>query len=232
MEGIFSLHGWICMAAVSPIFDVLTSSTSSNTAMHIFFLLGKDAESARYPMAILANLTIQCNNTRKTLRSFICFAVVANALLLNTVPAQAQQRVPYSMATPSYAERQRVTQTIVRYLAAWNEPDPQRRRALIEEVIADDGSYIDPNRHGVGYQEIDALMRSAQKAFPGYKLRLVSTIDLHHDGYVRFSWAAGGMPDAPVYLAGTDFVRLAADGRIQSVVGFGDAAAVQLPIKP
>ena len=158
-------------------------------------------------------------------------ASITCALLVFGPLAMAEQRVPYSDTTPSFAERQRVTQTIVQYLATWNESDPQRRRAMLAEVLVQDGSYIDPNRHGVGYQEIEALISSAQKAFPGYKLRLVSTIELHHDGYVRFSWAAGGMSDAPVYLAGTDFVRLAADGRIQSVVGFGDAAGVALPVK-
>jgi hypothetical protein len=158
-------------------------------------------------------------------------AAVAGALLSCVSPAQAQQRQLYTFTPPSLAERQRVTQTIVRYLATWNERDPERRRAMISEVFVKDGSYVDPNRHGVGYQEIEALISGAQKAFPGYALRLVSTIDTHHDGYVRFSWAAGGMSDAPVYLAGTDFVRLAPDGRIRSVVGFGDAAAVSPPIR-
>jgi hypothetical protein len=143
-------------------------------------------------------------------------------------PAAAQQRSLYTSAPPSYAERQRVTQTIVAYLAMWNEPDSKVRREMMSRIMAEDGSYVDPNRHGVGYEEIDTLISSAQQAFPGYKLRLVSTIQTHHDGLVRFSWAAGGMADAPVYLAGTDFVRLAPDGRIQSVVGFGDADAVSL----
>jgi hypothetical protein len=41
---------------------------------------------------------------------------------------------------------------------------------------------------------------------------------------VRFSWAAGGTSDAPLYLGGTDFAMLAPDGRIDSVAGFIDAA--------
>lgn len=157
-------------------------------------------------------------------------ALLAGIAVPGLSPAQAQQRAMYTMAPPSMAERQRASQMIVRYLATWNERDPERRRTMMSEVFAEDGSYIDPNRHGVGYQEIETLISSAQRAFPGYSLRLVSTIDTHHDGYVRFSWAAGGTPDAPLYLAGTDFVRLAADGRVQSVVGFGDVAAVSPPI--
>ncbi len=149
---------------------------------------------------------------------------------ISATTSDAQQKPLYSNASPSYAARQRVTLTVVKYLAAWNERDPQRRRAMIAEVFVTDGSYMDPNRHGVGYQEIDSLISSAQQAYPGYTLRLTSTIDLHHESYVRFSWASGGTPETPVYLAGTDFVKLAGDGRIQSVVGFGDAAAVALPV--
>jgi hypothetical protein len=52
---------------------------------------------------------------------------------------------------------------------------------MIAEVLVDDGSYIDPNRHGVGYQEIDALMSSAQNAFPGYPSR--------HELLSRVSWS-------------------------------------------
>jgi hypothetical protein len=40
---------------------------------------------------------------------------------------------------------------------------------------------------------------------------------------VRFSWAAGGTDEAPLYLGGTDFVTLGDDGRAVSVVGFVDA---------
>jgi hypothetical protein len=41
---------------------------------------------------------------------------------------------------------------------------------------------------------------------------------------VRFSWAAGGSNEAPLYLGGTDFATLAPDGRINIVTGFIDAA--------
>ena len=37
-----------------------------------------------------------------------------------------------------------LTQTVDTYLSAWNEPDAQRRAALIDEAWADDGRLIDP----------------------------------------------------------------------------------------
>ena len=48
-------------------------------------------------------------------------------------------------------------------------------------------------------------------------------MEAHHD-YVRFSWVAGGTAEAPLYIKGTDFVIVAGDGRLKSVVGFTDAA--------
>jgi SnoaL-like protein len=113
-----------------------------------------------------------------------------------------------------------VNETVVRYIAAWNERDPKRRREL---VAAEDGSYIDAHRHGKGHGAIDAMLATTQAQFPGYRLNLISGIEAHNN-FVRFSWAAGGTNDAPLYLGGTDFATLAPDGRINVVAGFIDAA--------
>lgn len=52
----------------------------------------------------------------------------------------------------------------------------------------------------------------SQRQFPGYTLRLVSGIEAHN-GYVRFSWAAGGSHQAPLHLGGTDFAVMSAARR-------------------
>jgi SnoaL-like protein len=114
-------------------------------------------------------------------------------------------------------------QAVVRYLAAWNERDAKRRRELVAQAWTEDGTYIDAVREGRGHDSLDAMIATAQDHFPGYRLGLASGIEAHHD-YLRFSWAAGGTPDAPLYIKGTDFVVVAGDGRIRSVVGFVDAA--------
>jgi hypothetical protein len=112
---------------------------------------------------------------------------------------------------------------VVSYLAAWNERDDQRRRELIAKTWTEGGTYVDAHRSGDGHDGIDAMIATAQKQFPGYALHLVSGIEAY-DGHMRFSWAGGGVPEAPLYLAGTDFVTIADDGRIQAVAGFTDAA--------
>ena len=116
-----------------------------------------------------------------------------------------------------------VNETVVSYIAAWNERDPKRRREFVAAAWAEDGNYIDAHRHGSGHGAIDAMLATTQAQFPGYRLNLVSGIEAHNN-FVRFSWAAGGTQEAPLYLGGTDFATLASDGRFKSVAGFVDAA--------
>jgi hypothetical protein len=116
-----------------------------------------------------------------------------------------------------------VNEIVVRYIAAWNERDPKRRRDLVAETWIEEGSYIDAHRQGSGHTAIDAMLAATQAQFPGYSLKLVSGIEAHN-GFVRFSWAAGGTKEAPLYLGGTDFATLAPDGRIKTVAGFVDAS--------
>jgi hypothetical protein len=116
-----------------------------------------------------------------------------------------------------------VNETVIRYIAAWNEGDPKRRRDLVAQTWAEDGSYIDAHRNGKGHDAIDTMLATTQAHFPGYRLNLVSGIEAHNN-FVRFSWAAGGTKEAPLYLGGTDFATLAPDGLIKMVAGFTDAA--------
>ncbi|HLZ70997.1 MAG TPA: nuclear transport factor 2 family protein [Dehalococcoidia bacterium] len=112
---------------------------------------------------------------------------------------------------------------VVSYLAAWNERDPRQRRDLVAKTWTEKGTYVDAHRRGDGVDGIDAMIGAAQAQFPGYTLHLVSGIEAQN-GYVRFSWAGGGVPEAPLYLGGTDFAIVGDDGRFASVAGFVDAA--------
>ena len=116
-----------------------------------------------------------------------------------------------------------VNERVMSYIAAWNERDPRRRRELIAKTWTDGGIYIDAHRHGEGHQAIDAMIEQAQRQLPGYQLRLVSGIEAHN-GYVRFSWGAGGTESAPLYLGGTDFAVVSSEGGFRAVTGFVDAA--------
>jgi ketosteroid isomerase-like protein len=113
---------------------------------------------------------------------------------------------------------------VCRYLAAWNESDPDIRRAEIETVWADDGRYVDPLAAVAGHDEISALIAMVQQQLPDHVFRLLDGVDAHHN-VARFGWelvpAAGGESIAE----GFDVAVTNDDGRIDSVVGFLDKAA-------
>lgn len=108
-----------------------------------------------------------------------------------------------------------------RYIEAWNERDPSRRRALVEALWSPDGSYVDPLGNALGHAEIDGLIGAIQSRFPGMAFRPAGK----PDGYanqIRFSWTLG--PDGADPLAGgTDFATVA-EGRLAAVTGFLDFA--------
>lgn len=112
------------------------------------------------------------------------------------------------------------TDVVERYLAVWNEPDQERRRALIAQTWAEDASYQDPIVHGDGHAGIDTLVQSVQQQFPGFRFRLLGAPDGHHH-YLRFAWELGPA-DGPAPVAGSDIAVLAADGRLERVIGFLD----------
>jgi SnoaL-like domain len=116
-----------------------------------------------------------------------------------------------------------VNELVMRYVAAWNERDAKRRRELVAQTWTEDGIYVDAHRQGAGHDGIDAMLAKVQERFAGYRVGLISGIEAHND-YVRFSWEAGGTAEAPLYLAGTDFVVRGKDGRFKVVSGFTDAA--------
>jgi hypothetical protein len=108
------------------------------------------------------------------------------------------------------------------YIASWNETDPGRRRALLDDVWAEDATYVDPLMTGAGREGIDAMIAAAQGQFPGHRFELSFGPDAHHDR-VRFAWRLLG--DGGAVAAGTDFGLLADDGRLRAVTGFLEPAA-------
>src|SRR5579859_4058893 len=107
---------------------------------------------------------------------------------------------------------------IGRYIAAWNETNPERRRGMITRTFAEAASYVDPMMEGHGHAEIDAMIGGVQERFPGLRFRQAGSVDTHHNS-VRFSWELAPEAGDPV-AKGTDFAALDEDGRLRSVTGF------------
>jgi hypothetical protein len=107
------------------------------------------------------------------------------------------------------------------YLAAWNEPDGDKRRALIEQCWADDGLYCDPLCDGRGRDALDGFIAGMHAQQPGAKIELTSEIDQHHN-QIRFAWAFLDK-DGKRAIAGIDAGELASDGKLARIVGYWGA---------
>ena len=109
-----------------------------------------------------------------------------------------------------------------RYIATWNETDPQRRRQLIAQTYVEAASYVDPLSQAQGHDSIDAMIQAVQTQFPGHRFRRRGEVDAHN-GRLRFGWELG--PEGgPVLIAGIDFGVVGTDGRFEAITGFVDGA--------
>jgi len=113
-----------------------------------------------------------------------------------------------------------VHDVIERYIASWNQTEPQLRRKLVDEVWAQDATYIDPLAEAHGRDAIDATIAAVQAQFPGLTFTLLDSVDTHHR-QARFTWGLG--PDgAEPLVVGFDVAVADSDGRLTSVLGFLD----------
>jgi hypothetical protein len=107
-----------------------------------------------------------------------------------------------------------------RYIAAWNETDPDARQKAVDELYTEDARYVDPLGVAEGRTAIAATIGAVQGQFPGFRFRLVGPVDGHHD-QARFSWELGPEGDeAPI--AGFDVAVTDGWSRLRNVFGFLD----------
>ena len=113
-----------------------------------------------------------------------------------------------------------LAELVDRYIATWNEKDSARRKAAINELWAEDASYIDPMVAAEGRDAIDATIAAVQEQFPDFTFRLAGNPDAHHN-LVRFTWELG--PEgAEAVVIGFDVAVATEDGRLRDVHGFLD----------
>lgn len=117
------------------------------------------------------------------------------------------------------------TSTIDTYLEAYGEPDAARRRELIEQAWAEDGTLADPPMDAAGHDGIDAMFAAVQGMFPGHRFRRTTGIDEHHAS-ARYGWELVA-PDGSVAVSGIDIASFDRAGRLARVTGFfGDPPAL------
>ena len=109
------------------------------------------------------------------------------------------------------------------YAAAWNETDPTERRALLDKACSPGTRFLQQGweHEVVGVDALDATIAEFQAGWPDgvdVRVELTTPVDSHH-GFGRggFVWIYG---EDRGY--GTDFAELGDDGKMKTIVVFGD----------
>lgn len=105
------------------------------------------------------------------------------------------------------------------YASSLIEPDPERRREVLERVWADDCEVILPGLRIHGRDGINAHINRIQSEYYGSATpTLVGSVDAYDD-VLRFEWRILG-PLGDVIAEGVNFAERAEDGRLRRVVVF------------
>jgi hypothetical protein len=107
---------------------------------------------------------------------------------------------------------------IDRYCAAWNEPDRDRRLAMLADVTTAGMRYIDPGVTISGRDALSAHIDRIQLRYPDSVIVRTTQIDLHH-GFARFGWKKV-LSDGSSLAESIDVVEFDEDRAIKLIVGF------------
>jgi hypothetical protein len=76
---------------------------------------------------------------------------------------------------------------VATYFAAWNEPDPAKRTALLEASLAEDGVYRDPLASAHCRAALVAHIDGFHARRPGHTIEQASGVDITDAG-LRWAW--------------------------------------------
>jgi hypothetical protein len=101
----------------------------------------------------------------------------------------------------------------------FEETDPTRRRAAIDEIFHEDAVFHEPNGIYRGRDEIDRIAGVIKGSHPDFRYTLLSPPEVVGDGG-RVRWVEGS-PGKPPAVAGTDVI-ITRDGKIAAIYLFFD----------
>ena len=108
--------------------------------------------------------------------------------------------------SPGFGQSLTPQEAVELYGAAWGEPDPERRRELLERAWADDGVYTDPTAEVKGREALVAHIGGFLEQTDGGRIVLASRVDHHHGTRLRFRWEMRSA-DGKVLAEGMDYGR-------------------------
>ena len=126
-------------------------------------------------------------------------------------------------------EKDAIHDLVERYVAVWNEPDAQARRAQIASLWADDGEHCTPSLHVRGHAALEQRVIGAWQKWvrdANHCFRSCRNADSHHGG-VKFHWEMI-TPEGEVSSLGFEFLVLGADGRIAADYLFIEPASIRV----
>jgi hypothetical protein len=103
-----------------------------------------------------------------------------------------------------------------RYAKIWSS-DPDRRESELQDCLADDATYCDPNGPLSARSALSDYMGGFQKSVPGGRFEIIQVVA--HNGRSLARWALLGADDAILQL-GASFALHDDQGRLQSISGF------------
>ena len=113
------------------------------------------------------------------------------------------------------------------YLAAWSEPNDDKRMEFLAASFAESGEYSDPVSITRTRAELSQLIGMYQNGpTEGAYLRLLDKPQYHNGIYGQFDWVMM-LPNHEVLLVGQDFVTFNEEGLIEKITGFFDPTKLQ-----
>jgi hypothetical protein len=108
-------------------------------------------------------------------------------------------------------------ETFDHMLAAWNEREPAKVRGHLEQALAPDVHFVDPDNDVTGIDAFEKMVHAFRERIPDAVCSRASGVDSHHQLY-RYDWAIhqGGT----LLMPGFDVVEADASGRVARVLGF------------
>ena len=119
---------------------------------------------------------------------------------------------------------QQLDSFLSRYVAMWHEPDPERRRTLVEALWAEDAENTTRNFTARGLPAIVARVTRAHEEWVAAKrfvFRPTGNSDAHNH-LVKFSWEMAPSVGGPAEARGLDIFVLNEDGRIRALYQFAE----------
>jgi hypothetical protein len=119
-----------------------------------------------------------------------------------------------------------ITDTINRYVTAWNDKTFEAIEAAFSECCTQQITYTDKNASTYtdsgekvinGIQRLTALVMSSHEKVPGRTFSMLTTPQ-YFDGHCHYSWGLH-IPGKDV-MAGWDYIQYNEDGLITKIIGF------------